>query len=86
MKSDLINWMLTLVLGVLAVATVILAVRTIMLTHEFRTLSTQAAIANNSLLQARALANDVGLYNQKSPSPELTKILAAVQGKAAAHQ
>jgi hypothetical protein len=85
MKSDLINWMLTLVLGVLAVATVILAVRTANLMHEFRMLSTQAAVANNSLLQARALANDVGLYNQKSPSPELTRILTAVQGRPAAH-
>jgi hypothetical protein len=84
MKSDLINWTLTLVLGLLAVVTVFLAVRTIILAHEFRTLSTQAALANNSLLQARSLANDVGLYNQKYPSPELTKILATVQGRPAA--
>jgi hypothetical protein len=85
MKSDLINWIMTLVLGVLALVSVILAVRTVVFTRDLRTLSTQAALANNSMLQARSLANDVGLYNQKSPSPELTRILAAVQGKPAAH-
>ena len=83
MKSDLTNSILTFVLGVLAVAGVIFALQTIFLTREFRSLSVQASIANNSLAQARALANDVGLYNQKSPSPELTKILQAVQAKPA---
>ena len=85
MKSDVINWALTLVLAVLAVASVILALQTIFLTHEFRTLSVQASIASNSMLQARSLANDVGLYNQKSPNPELTKILSAVQARPVAH-
>jgi hypothetical protein len=84
MKSDLTNSILTFVLGVFAVAGVIFALQTIFLTREFRSLSVQMAIANNTLGQARALANDVGLYNQKSPSPEITKILQAVQAKPAA--
>ncbi len=84
MKSELTSLLLTFVLGVLAIAGVICALQTIFLTREFRSLSVQATIANNSLLQAQSLANDVSLYNQKSPSPELTKFLAAVQAKPAA--
>jgi hypothetical protein len=85
MKSDLTNWVLTLVLALFAMASVILALQTIFLTREFRSLSVQASVANNSLLQARALANDVGLYNQKSPSPELTRILSSVQARPVVH-
>jgi hypothetical protein len=84
MKSDLANWLLTLVLAVLAVVCVILSLQTIFLTREFRSLSLQASIANNSLLQVRSLANDAGLYNQKSPNPELTKILSVASGRPAA--
>jgi hypothetical protein len=58
--------------------------QTIFLTREFRSLSVQATYANNSLLQAQSLAADVGAYNAKSPSPELTKLLAAIQSKPAA--
>jgi hypothetical protein len=84
MKSELTSLFLTFVLGVLAVAGVLFALQTIFLTRELRSLSVQATIANNSLLQAQSLANDVGLYNQKSPSPELTRLLAAVQARPAA--
>jgi hypothetical protein len=83
MKSDLINWVLTLMLCALAVAVVILALQAIFLTHEFRSMSVEANLANGSLAQVRALANDVAVYNQKSPSPELTRLLGAVQGKPA---
>ena len=70
----------------LAVAGVIFAVQTIFLTREFRAMTVQATIANNSLMQVQALANDVAAYNQKNPSAELTKLLAAAQAKpAAAH-
>ena len=68
MKSDLTNWLLTLILAVFAVACVILSLQTIFLTREFRSLSLQASIANNSLLQVRSLANDASLFNQKSPT------------------
>ena len=84
MKSELTGLFLTFVLGVLAVAGVLFALQTIFLTREFRTLSVQATLANNSLMQAQALANDVGLYNQKSPSPELIRLLQAVQARPAA--
>jgi hypothetical protein len=84
MKCDTTNVILTFVLGVLAVAGVIFALQTIFLTREFRQLSVHATFANNSILQAQSLAADVSAYNQKNPSPELTKVLQAVQAKPAA--
>jgi hypothetical protein len=84
MKCDTLNTVLTFVLGVLAVAGVIFALQTIFLMREFRSLSMQATFANNSILQAQTLAGDVAAYNQKNPSPELTRILQAVQTKSAA--
>jgi hypothetical protein len=79
MKCETTNTILTFVLGVLAVAGVIFAMQTFFLTREFRALTVQATIANNSLLQVQALANDVAAYNQKTPSAELTKLLTAAQ-------
>lgn len=85
MKSDLVVSALIFVLGALAVLGVVFALQTIFLTREFRALSTQAGIANNSLLQAQQLAHDVEVYNQKNPSPELTRVLQSIQAKTAAH-
>ncbi len=85
MKCDTMNAILTFVLGVLAVAGVVFALQTIFLTREFRQLSVQATFANNSILQAQALAADVSGYNQKNPSLELTKALQSVQTKPATH-
>jgi hypothetical protein len=85
MKCDTTNAILTFVLGMLAVAGVIFALQTIFLTREFRSLTVQATVANSGLLQAQSLANDVAAYNQKNPSPELTKILQSAQAKVVAH-
>jgi hypothetical protein len=85
MKSELTSLILTFVLGVFAMAGVLFALQTIFLTREFRSLSVQATVANSSLMQAQSLAADVGAYNAKFPSPELTKLLAGVQAKPAAH-
>jgi hypothetical protein len=85
MKCETTNAILTFTLGVLAVAGVIFALQTIFLTREFRTLTVQATVANNSLVQVQALANDVAVYNQKASSLELTKILQTIQTKTAAH-
>jgi hypothetical protein len=71
-------------LGVLAIAGVIFAIQTFNLTREFRALTMQASVANNSLLQVQALAADVAAYNQKTPSPELTRLLNAAQTPAPA--
>jgi hypothetical protein len=85
MKCELTSLFLFFVLGVLAVVGVFFGSRTVFFTHEFRSLSTQANTDNNNLLQVRALVNDVGLYNQKSPSPELTKLLQTLQVKPVNH-
>ena len=85
MKCEMTNLFLTFVLGALAVFGVIFALQTIFLTREFRQLTVQAAMANNKLLQVQSLAADVSAYNQKTPSPELTKILQAAATKPAAH-
>jgi hypothetical protein len=79
MKCETTNTVLTFVLGMLAIAGVIFALQTIFLTREFRSLTVQATVANTSLMQVQALAQDVAAYNQKSPSPELTKLLTAAQ-------
>ncbi len=84
MKSDLTSLILTFVLGMLAILGVVFAVQTIFLTREFRSLNTQASYVNTSLMQAQSLAADVAAYNAKSPSPELTKLLTAIQPKPAA--
>ena len=83
MKSNTTNAVLTFVLGALAVAGVVFALQTIFLTRELRSLTFQATAYNAYLLQAHALANDVADYNQKTPSPELTRLLKAAQAKPA---
>lgn len=85
MKTDLTNWILTLVLALLAMAGAVLVLRTVMQTREWRQISTQAAGQNNFLTQSQVLLNDVAAYNQKYPSPELAKLLQTVQAKPAAH-
>jgi len=44
----------------------------------------QAQQDNNVLARMQVLANQVAEYNQKYPSPELTRILQTVQSKPAA--
>ena len=76
MKSELTSLFLTFVLGVLAIAGVFFALQTIFLTREFRTLSMQATVANNSLLQAQSLAaNSRNYLPPSSPNPPPAKII-----------
>jgi Tfp pilus assembly protein PilV len=84
MKCDTTNTILTFVLGFLAVLGVIFAVQTMFLTREFRSLQQQALQGQNGLMRVQALLNDTIAYNQKTPSPELTRILQAAQTKPAA--
>jgi hypothetical protein len=85
MKPDLTNWIVTLLLYVLAVAGAVLVFRTVMQTRELRMISAEAARENNFIAQSQALLNDVAAYNQRTPSPELTKLLQSLQAKPAAH-
>jgi hypothetical protein len=83
MKCGITNTILTFALGVLAVAGVILVLRTVMQTRELQKTTIQAAGENAYLTQAQTLFNDVAAYNQKNPSPELTKLLQTVQPRPA---
>jgi hypothetical protein len=85
MKCETTNTILTFVLAVFAVAGVIFALQTIFLTREFRSLTAEATNANTRLVEARTLAGEVVAYSQKNPSPELTRLLQAIQSKPAAH-
>ena len=83
MKCETTNSVLTYVLGVLALLGVIFALQTIFRMREYRSLTMQAAQANNALIRIQALANDALAYNQKNPSPELTRIIQSIQVKPA---
>jgi hypothetical protein len=85
MKNDLTNWVLTRVLAVLAVAGAVLVVRTVMQTREWRAINNLTASQNSFIGQSQVLLNDVMAYNQKNPSPELTKMLQSLQAKSTAH-
>lgn len=84
MKCDTTNTILTFVLGFLAVLGVIFALQTIFLTRQFRSLQIQAMQSQNGLMRIQALVNDTEAYSQKSPTPELTRILQIPKGKPAA--
>jgi len=84
MKCDTTNAVLTFVLGVLAVAGVILVLRTVMQTRELRAMAPQVTGENAYLAQAQLLFNDVAVYNQKAASPELARWLQTLQAKPAA--
>jgi hypothetical protein len=79
MKCETMNSVLTFVLGAFVVLGVWFAVRTINQTRELRSLQIQAASINANYMRLQALANDVNAYNQKTPSPELKRILDATR-------
>jgi hypothetical protein len=83
MKSDMTNTILNFVLAFLVILGVIFALQTIFRTREFRSLTTQATVANTALMRVQALANETAAFNQKHPSPELTRILQAAQARPA---
>jgi hypothetical protein len=83
MKSETTNTVLTLVLAVLVLAGVVFALQTIFRAREFRTISIQANIANNTLLQEQALFNDCQEYSKTHPA--MTPILESVQARNAKH-
>jgi hypothetical protein len=88
MKCVFTNCILIITLAVFTVAGVYFALRTIFLTHDLRSLTSQAAADNSNLIEMRSLVNDVAAYNKKFPSPELTALLTPAQpapAKPAAH-
>jgi hypothetical protein len=75
MKFETLNGVLTFVLGVLVVLGVIMAVRIISLTHEYRTLQKQAVIYQTIIAQTQGAYNDAVVYNQRYQDPVLAQIL-----------
>ncbi len=84
MKPDATTTILNFVLLVLAICGLIFSVLTFSRTRELRMISPQASMDQQVLGRIQALANEVAVYNQKYPSPELTKILQTIQPKPAA--
>ena len=85
MKTDTTTTVLNFVLALMVLLGVVFALLTMSRTRELRVLTTNANFANSSLMRAQSLANDVAAYNASAKSPELTRILQAVQPKPAAH-
>jgi len=79
MKNDTTTTVLNFVLAVLVILGVAFALLTMNRTRELRTLSSAALQANNNLMRAQGLANDVMAYNATAKSLELTRILNGVQ-------
>ena len=85
MKNDTTTTVLNFILAVMVILGVCFALMAMMKTRELRQLTFNATIANNTIMRAASLANDTAAYNVQAKSPELTRILAALQPKPAAH-
>jgi hypothetical protein len=85
MKTDTMTTVLNFVLALTVIAGVFCAYLTMMRTRELRQLTVLASGANNNLIRAQSLVNDVAAYNATAKSPELTRIIQAVQAKPAVH-
>ncbi len=81
MKSDTTTTVLNFVLAALVMLGVVFALLAMNRTREFRQLSVNATLANNALMRAQGLANDTSAYNVSAKSPELSRILQAIQPK-----
>lgn len=84
MKNDTTTTVLNFVLAALVILGVVFALLAMNRTRELRQMSLNATIANNALVRAQGLANDVAAYNASAKSPELTRILQTIQPKPAA--
>lgn len=85
MKSDTMNGFLTFALGILCVLGVVFAMKVVFVTRESRMLQSQFVQANARIVGIKTLIGDVAAYNQKNPSPELTKALQSLEVKPATH-
>ena len=86
MKSETMNSVLTFVLGVFIVLGVLFAVRAISGQREFRELQFNAAQSQaglNQLNQIYSLVYDTREYGKLHPSPDITRMLDALQSKPA---
>ena len=75
MKNDLTTTFLNFVLAVLIFCCVAFAILGMYRTQQLRSLQIAVQQAQNGMLRAQALANDVVAYNAQAKSPELNQIL-----------
>jgi hypothetical protein len=85
MKNDLTTTLLNLALAALVILGVLFAILSMMRARELRDLTNAATAANQNLVRAQSLANDVAAYNATVKNPDLARILQAVQTKPATH-
>jgi hypothetical protein len=85
MKNDLTTTIMNLALAALVILGVLFTILTMMRTRDLRQLTANAAAANQTLVKANSIVNDVTAYNATAKSPELTRILQSLQAKPAAH-
>jgi len=83
MKSDSTTTVLNFILAMLVLLGVVFALLSMKRTRDFRMLSANATLANSALMRAQGLANDTAAFNAAAKSPELTRILQAIQPKPA---
>ena len=83
MKCEMINAVLTFMLGALVLLGVVLALKTINHTRELRSLTSQAMTANMGLMREQAFFNDCLEYGKTHP--DINRILQSFGIKSATH-
>lgn len=85
MKNDTTTTFLNFVLAALVVLGVVMAYFNMRDTRILRQLNFEAMRDNAALSRIQAMAIDTANYNAQAKSPELARILEAVEGKPVAH-
>jgi hypothetical protein len=83
MKTDTTTTVMNFILAVLVILGVVFALMSMTRQREFRSLTTNAALANAALMRAQGLATDAAAYNMTVKSPEMARILQSVQPQSA---
>jgi hypothetical protein len=83
MKCGTTNTVLTLVLAVLLLADVVFALRTIILTREFRTMQSQVVSRQASMNRLNLLLQEAVQYGKTHP--DINPVIQPFEGKPAVH-
>ena len=81
MKSDSLNTVLNIVLAVFVLLAVSCAYLSLSRTAKVRTLNQAAGQAQSLLMKTQTLLNELNVYNQHTPNPELTRLLQPYSAK-----
>lgn len=83
MKSGTTNTILTLVLAVLLLADVVFALRTIILTREFRSMQAQVVSRQTSMNRVNLLLNEAVIYGKTHP--DINRVIQPFEAKPVVH-